>query len=166
MNLQQELANKAEILADMLLASQAHLVTAESCTGGGLAELLTRIPGSSRWFECGLVTYSNASKMTVLNVQEKSLHDSGAVSERVADEMAKGAWKNYAGTISVSITGIAGPTGGTVEKPVGTVCLSCSDNQNYSKTIRCLLTGDREEIRDESCLMALDLLIERLQELD
>ena len=111
-----QLESLSQQLANELIRHDQLLATAESCTGGGLAELLTRIPGSSTWFERGFVTYSNPAKASMLAVPETTLDEFGAVSEETASAMAKGAILNSHAHLAVSITGIAGPDGGTEEK--------------------------------------------------
>ena len=154
---------QAEQLAELLLKSSTKLVTAESCTGGGLAEILTRLPGSSAWFERGFVTYSNDAKMELLNVNLKTLELYGAVSEETAKEMVIGAVNNSHAQNGVSITGIAGPDGGTEEKPIGTVCLAWYLVENNIKTTRIIFEGDRQSIREQSCLLALQGLLDGMQ---
>ena len=154
---------QAEQLAELFLKSSTKLVTAESCTGGGLAEILTRIPGSSAWFERGFVTYSNDAKMELLNVNLKTLELYGAVSEETAKEMVVGAVNNSHAQIGVSITGIAGPDGGTEEKPIGTVCFAWYLTENNIKTTRIIFEGDRQSIREQSCLLALQGLLDGMQ---
>ena len=154
---------QAEQLAELFLKSSYKLVTAESCTGGGLAEILTRIPGSSAWFERGFVTYSNDAKMELLNVNLKTLELYGAVSEETAKEMVVGAVNNSHAQIGVSITGIAGPDGGTEEKPIGTVCFAWYLTENNIKTTRIIFEGDRQSVREQSCLLALQGLLDGMQ---
>ena len=108
-------------LAERFIKTSMKLVVAESCTGGSLAENLTRFPGSSSWFDCGFITYSNQSKQEILSVSSDIIEEFGAVSEEVALEMAKGALEKSPADYSVSITGIAGPKGGNKQKPVGLV---------------------------------------------
>jgi len=154
---------QAEQLAELFLKSSSKLVTAESCTGGGLAEILTRIPGSSAWFERGYVTYSNESKNELLSVSLNTLQQYGAVSEETAIAMAEGALENSHADYSVSITGIAGPDGGTEDKPVGTVCFAwCKQGESGSATRVCF-DGDRLKIREQACMLAMQGLLERLQ---
>ena len=154
---------QAEQLAELFIKTSSKLVTAESCTGGGLAEILTRIPGSSAWFERGYVTYSNESKMELLSVPLKTLEQFGAVSEETAIAMAEGALENSHADYSVAITGIAGPDGGTDEKPVGTVCLAwCKRNEGGSAT-HIHFDGDRLKVREQSCMLAMQGLIDLLQ---
>jgi nicotinamide-nucleotide amidase len=152
---------QAEQLAELFLKTSTKLVTAESCTGGGLAEILTRIPGSSAWFERGFVTYSNESKNELLSVE--TVEQYGAVSEETALAMAEGALKNSHADYSVAITGIAGPDGGTKDKPVGTVCFAWFKRNADGKTTRIQFEGDRLKVREQSCLLAMQGLLERLQ---
>ena len=134
--------NQAEQLAEMFLKTSCKLVTAESCTGGGLAEILTRIPGSSAWFERGFITYSNESKHEILSVPLETLEQFGAVSEETANAMAKGALENSRAEYGVAITGIAGPEGGTEEKPVGTVCFAWYKRNEGGSTTRVCFGDD------------------------
>lgn len=152
--------NLSERLGKLLLEQNLKLVTAESCTGGGFAEIITRIPGSSNWFERGFVTYSNESKQELLGVPFDTLETCGAVSEETAIAMAEGALHNSRGDISVSITGIAGPDGGTDDKPVGTVCLAWSHRNMNTHATRTLFKGDRVHVRQQACMMALQGLID------
>ena len=154
---------QAEQLAELFLKTNTKLVTAESCTGGGLAEILTRIPGSSAWFERGFVSYSNESKQELLSVPIDTLEQYGAVSEETAMAMTEGALKNSHADYSVSITGIAGPDGGTEEKPVGTVCFGWCKRGESGTTTRICFDGDRLKIREQSCLLAMHGLLELLQ---
>ena len=135
------------------------LVTAESCTGGGIAYAITHIPGSSQWFDCGFITYSNESKITTLDIPEILIQKYGAVSLEVAEMMAKNALKKSKGTIAISTTGIAGPTGATPTKPVGLVCFGLANN-NQTYTEQQFFEGNRETIRKQSIYHALKLLLE------
>lgn len=144
-----------------LLASRALLVTAESCTGGAIAQAVTSVAGSSAWFERGFVTYSNASKEQMLGVARATLERHGAVSEETAREMALGALARSRGTLAVAVTGVAGPAGGTEEKPVGTVCFAwASAHRTRSETRH--YAGDRGSIRRQSVERALQGAIELL----
>lgn len=143
-------------IAALLQEKNWQLVTAESCTGGIVAGYITEIPGSSLWFERGFVTYSNLAKEQMLGVSKPLLLKHGAVSEPTAAAMATGALEHSAGQIAVSITGIAGPDGGTREKPVGTVCFGwMAQHMNMAKTVRKQFTGNRHEIRLAACQEAL-----------
>lgn len=130
------------------------LVTAESCTGGWVAQAVTAIAGSSDWFERGYVTYSNVAKQQLLGVSGKTLQRFGAVSEQTAREMAKGALRRSRASISVAITGIAGPGGGTPEKPVGTVCFAWAQGRKLRSETR-RFGGGRYAVRRRSVLHAL-----------
>ena len=155
--------NQAEQLAEMFLKTSSKLVTAESCTGGGLAEILTRVPGSSSWFERGFITYSNESKYEMLSVPLETLEQHGAVSEETASAMAKGAVQNSRADYGVAITGIAGPDGGTEDKPVGTVCFAWYQRNAGGNTARICFDGDRLGIREQACMLAMQGLLDLLQ---
>ena len=144
-----------------LKARGLRLVTAESCTGGWVSMALTAVAGSSDWFERGYVTYSNAAKRDDLGVQEETLRRHGAVSEETAREMAAGAIRRTGTQAALAITGIAGPTGGTTAKPVGTVCFAWAHGSNISSETR-RFDGDRESVRRQSVLHALKGLLQRL----
>jgi len=145
----------AKQVGEALQNKKLVVVTAESCTGGYLAAAITMVPGSSNYFEQGFITYSNTAKQEMLGVKADALQKFGAVSEQVAAEMAVGALKNSHAQISVSITGIAGPGGGTPQKPVGTVCFGFARNSSLQKTITKLFSGDREQIRAQAVVTAL-----------
>jgi nicotinamide-nucleotide amidase len=153
-----ELARK---LGEALKAQGLKLATAESCTGGWVAMALTAIPGSSDWFERGYVTYSNAAKREDLGVAEETLRQHGAVSEEVAREMAAGAIKRARAQVALAITGVAGPAGGSAEKPVGLVCFAWAHGSKMvSEMMR--FGGDRESVRRQSVLHALERALELL----
>ncbi len=135
--------------------------TAESCTGGMLAAYLTAIPGSSDYFSTGIVSYSNEAKMRLLSVSESSLDQVGAVSEEVAKEMAIGSLKLANSSIAISITGVAGPSGGSDEKPIGTVCFGVAAEDKTSGYTH-HINGSRAQIREESCQIALELLLKAI----
>jgi nicotinamide-nucleotide amidase len=138
------------------------LVTAESCTGGWIAKVCTDLPGSSEWFERGLVTYSNEAKSELLGVKPADIHRFGAVSEEVAVAMARGAVANSRADVAVSVSGIAGPDGGTPDKPVGTVCFGWALPGDEVETEIHHLGGEREEVRRVSVATALEGLLSRL----
>ena len=144
-----------------LRASGAMLVTAESCTGGWVSEVVTSVSGSSRWFERGFVTYSDAAKRQMLGVKKKTLRKHGAVSQETAREMAKGALKRSRGTIAVAVTGVAGPTGGSAAKPVGTVCFAFATPKSVLAETQ-HFKGDRESVRQQSVVRALEGVLEML----
>ncbi len=136
-----------------------YLVTAESCTGGWIAEAITSIPGSSGWFDRGFVAYSNQAKQDLLAVKAETLHLYGAVSEQAALEMVKGAIACSQSQVGVAITGIAGPSGGSPQKPVGTVWIAYAfPNNTYAQ--RVFFTGDRRSIRYQAVVTALQRLVQ------
>jgi nicotinamide-nucleotide amidase len=151
----------ASQLGNLLQEKNARICTAESCTGGGIASALTAIPGSSKWFEYGWVTYSNQAKTELLGIPQKILDEEGAVSEAVVLAMAEGARKRSKASVSVSVSGIAGPGGGSVEKPVGTVWLGFS-TENTSYAIQKHFNGDRRSIRQQTVQYALEECIRML----
>ena len=153
----------AERAGRLLLDHRMFLVTAESCTGGALAEIITRIPGSSHWFERGFVTYSNDAKQELLRVPPETLDRCGAVSEETALAMVEGALANSHAHISVAITGIAGPEGGTPEKPVGMVCIAWAGREMTPRVVHTVFQGDRLQIRQQACLLALQGLLDLLE---
>ncbi|MCH9643387.1 MAG: CinA family protein [Gammaproteobacteria bacterium] len=132
---------------------------AESCTGGGLAEEITAVAGSSAYFNRGFVVYSNEAKQECLSVSKESLDEHGAVSEVVAREMAQGLLKHTDADLCVSITGTAGPSGGTVEKPVGTVCFGLVTKEGRCDSSREFFTSGRKHIRSNAICFALDWLL-------
>lgn len=151
-----------EALAPILKQHARRLVTAESCTGGAIAAALTSLAGSSEWFERGLVTYSNAAKQDLLGVSAALLETHGAVSEEVVRAMALGALSRSPAHVSVAVSGVAGPGGGTPAKPVGTVCLAWADvdGRTISRTVR--FSGDRQAVRAQATYAALRGLLEFL----
>lgn len=136
----------------------AQVSTAESCTGGGIAEAITRVAGSSAWFEVGFVTYSNAQKTRQLGVPEALFEQVGAVSREVVEAMARGAQRASGARFSVAVSGVAGPGGGSPEKPVGTVWLAwMAGDELFSR--RCLFGGDRQAVREQTVRVALAGLV-------
>ena len=131
------------------------VVTAESCTGGWLAKVLTDTAGSSKWFDRGFITYSNASKIDLLGVNPAILNSWGAVSEQTAREMAEGARRRGAGNLAVSISGIAGPNGGSPQKPVGTVWFAWSHSDQGVLVAHRRFNGDRVSVRRQAVMTAL-----------
>ncbi len=142
------------------------LATAESCTGGGVAQAVTSIAGSSAWFERGFVTYSNLSKQQLLGVDEATLARYGAVSEAVVREMVSGALANSAAKVALAVSGIAGPDGGTPDKPVGTVWFAWGVKNSiiHTHTQHNLLAGNRTEIRAQAVRIALQGVIDMLNQ--
>ena len=154
-----------EVLAtevgQLLRANGQQLTTAESCTGGWVAQCLTSVAGSSDWFERGFVTYSNAAKHEMLGVGIDILARHGAVSEATAIAMAEGALCHSRADWALSITGIAGPGGGSPEKPVGTVCFGWAATNGRIKVETCYFAGDRENIRKQSVFYSLQGILRR-----
>ncbi len=150
-------------IATILLKQNARLVSTESCTGGQIASCLTQISGSSQWFECGLVTYSNQSKQQLLDVAVETLNTYGAVSEQTVIEMVQGAIKKYAVDYSLAVSGIAGPSGGTEEKPVGTIYFAWGAKSKKPKAIRLQLSGDRQQIQAQAVNESLQGLLRYIE---
>ena len=162
-NLEQSRQSLCRLMADLMLKKQFFLAAAESCTGGLIAAACTDLAGSSQWFERGFVTYSNAAKTEMLGVDAALIAQFGAVSEPVAAAMAQGAVKHSAAQVSVAVTGVAGPTGGSAEKPVGTVWIAWCVNEDTT-TEMCHFNGDRATVRALTVQRALQGLIERLKD--
>jgi nicotinamide-nucleotide amidase len=154
----------AKQLGEALKKHKWKLVTAESCTAGGLAYAVTCIPGSSAWFERGFITYSNLSKQELLGVKPITLKVFGAVSEPIVHEMAEGALRQSQAHVSMAITGIAGPEGGTADKPVGTVWFAWSGIEDKTHSYIDVFAGNRAEVRDASIKTALKKLIDYLND--
>jgi nicotinamide-nucleotide amidase len=146
-------------LASRLLKQRQKLCTAESCTGGLIAKTLTDLAGSSDWFERGFVTYSNQAKNEMLAVPSSVIEDYGAVSEPVAVAMASGALRHSQADYAVAVTGVAGPGGGSAEKPVGTVWIAVA-SADEAKASLYNFSGDRETVREVTMIAALEALIE------
>ena len=143
-------------LGEQLLQRNWRIATAESCTGGGVAAAITAIPGSSAWFEYGIVSYANAAKEKLLGVSSKTLAREGAVSEAVVIEMARGALTLSGADIAVAISGVAGPSGGSAEKPVGTVWFAWVKKNGKIKTELQHIEGDRNEVQMQAVICALN----------
>ena len=146
-----------------LKAKELKLATAESCTGGGFCRIITCVPGSSAWFDCGFVTYRNQSKIKFLGVNFRLIEKEGAVSGAVAREMAFGVLKRSDADIAVSITGIAGPSGGDKEKPIGTVWIAIARKNGFMECRKVFFKSGRKHIRDSSIDYALKWLIELVE---
>jgi len=149
-------------LGEAAIRSNACIATGESCTGGLVAQLLTSVSGSSAWFDCGFVTYSNQAKTTMLGVLPATIVAYGAVSEQVVTEMACGVLANSQANLAVSISGIAGPLGGTEDKPVGTVCFAWARPQQSAVVTTQYFTGDRQAVREQAAMYAILGLLEML----
>lgn len=156
------LATLAAALAAELKAHGRRLATAESCTGGWIAKVCTDLAGSSDWFERGYVSYSNDSKQELLGVRPADIHRFGAVSEEVAMAMANGARERAGVDYALSVSGVAGPGGGSPDKPVGTVCFAWAMSDEGGETETLLFAGDRDDIRRQTVVHALKGLLSRL----
>jgi nicotinamide-nucleotide amidase len=154
-----EISQLAATLGKSLQVSGAQVTTAESCTGGGIAEAITRIPGSSAWFEAGYVTYSNAQKTQQLDVPSQLFQSVGAVSREVVEAMVLGALEKSAAQFAVAVSGVAGPDGGSPDKPVGTVWICWGAGQQLH-TRRWQFDGDRDAVRRQTVKAALEGLIQ------
>ena len=155
-----ELGAQARQLAEALIARRHVVSTAESCTGGWIAKTLTDLAGSSTWFDCGMVAYSYEAKQAMLGVRPQTLEKEGAVSRETVIEMVSGALVHSAASIAVAVTGIAGPGGGTAEKPVGTVWIGWKRRGGYPKAQVFHFDGDREAVRRQTIAAALRGLLE------
>jgi nicotinamide-nucleotide amidase len=153
----------SQALGTLLLERGMMVATAESCTGGWASEAITGVPGSSAWFDRGFVTYSNHSKKDLLGVKASSIERFGAVSEKVVCEMAKGAVKHSRAAWAVAISGIAGPDGGTADKPVGTVWIAWASRSGV-ESAHWIFEGDRAQVRANAVMAALQGLITRVRE--
>ena len=157
-----ELLALSQNVGDVLQLQGLVLVTAESCTGGGLASAITEVPGCSAWFDRGFVTYSNLSKVELLEVEPQLLYEQGAVSEAVVRAMVQGALNHSVADLAVAISGVAGPQGGTPEKPVGTVCLAWQRRGRNADSRLVQLPGNREAVREAAIRLALEGVLARL----
>ena len=158
------LTTQVLILADRLRALNWRMATAESCTGGGIAYYLTELSGASDWFAGGVVAYNNAVKQDALDVSAETLLTYGAVSEQTVTQMARGVFRVIPVNCSVAVSGVAGPNGGSVDKPVGTVCFAWAWRDTLGntqvRTHRAQFAGDRHEVRMQTVLCAVESLIE------
>ncbi|MBI5428998.1 MAG: nicotinamide-nucleotide amidase [Nitrosomonadales bacterium] len=152
-------------LGGLLKAHGLTLATAESCTGGGVAQSITDVAGSSAWFERGFITYSNLAKQQMLGVSETTLKQYGAVSEATVREMVAGALSHSTAQIALAVSGIAGPGGGTEDKPVGTVWFAWGVKNGQTQARRHQITGNRAEVRAQSVHIALQGAINLLNQL-
>jgi nicotinamide-nucleotide amidase len=150
-----QITELAEKLGKVLNQKELMLATAESCTGGGIAQAITEISGSSAWFDRGFVTYSNLAKVQMLQVSQSVLNKYGAVSKEVAKQMVLGALINSGADLAVSVTGIAGPGGGSEQKPVGTVYIAWGIKGEGVGCKKYVFSGNRTEIRKQTVILAL-----------
>ncbi|MFP1744171.1 nicotinamide-nucleotide amidase [Lonsdalea quercina] len=146
-------------VGERLKSRGAHMTCAESCTGGGLAKVITDVSGSSAWFDYGFVTYSNQAKEVLVGVKSETLAEYGAVSGEVVEEMAAGALNKAGADYAISISGVAGPDGGTPEKPVGTVWFGFAVRQGKGFVRRMQFDGDRNSVRQQAVQFALETLL-------
>ncbi len=161
MSLSNDILNLAEVLGERLQQKSWQISCAESCTGGGIGYAITSVSGSSNWFEQGFITYSNAAKFELLGVFKTDLDEHGAVSETVVLQMAEGAARNAKANLAVSVSGVAGPGGGTADKPVGTVWFGRYCN---GQTTACqkVFAGNRHEVREQTIQYALEYCLAAL----
>ena len=157
----QTLTTITQQLGEMLCKKNAKLTTAESCTGGGISEAITAVSGSSQWFEFGFVTYANSAKQQLLGVSKQTLDQYGAVSEQVVEQMAQGAIQQSQADYAIAVSGIAGPDGGTEDKPVGTVWV-CWQTPTRTWTQQLMLSGDRQAVRTAAIKNSLQQLLQHL----
>jgi len=156
----EQLQQLSHRIGEQLKRRQATVTAAESCTGGWIAKVFTDISGSSTWFERGFVTYSNEAKQQMVGVQETTLQQHGAVSEQTVREMATGAAKAAAAEYAIAVSGIAGPEGGTPDKPVGTVWFAIVGPEGRVLAQRQIFAGDRDAVRRQSVAWALQTLLD------
>lgn len=156
-----ELDALARRVGEALANRRLWLATAESCTGGWIAEAVTAIAGSSGWFDRGFVTYSNDAKADMLGVRAATLETHGAVSEATVSEMAAGALDRSRADLAVAVSGVAGPGGGSPAKPVGTVCLAWARRDGPTGVVTVHLDGDRAAVRRQTVILALQGILER-----
>lgn len=157
-----DLATLAHDVAAAASAAHARVVTAESCTGGWIAKMLTDVAGSSAWFDCGMAAYSYEAKQALLGVQPHTLEAHGAVSRETVVEMVSGALVHSGATLAVAVTGIAGPGGGTADKPVGTVWIGWKRRGDYPQARLFHFDGDRDAVRRQTVAAALHGLLDLL----
>jgi nicotinamide-nucleotide amidase len=156
----EQLQQLSRRIGEQLKKQQATVTAAESCTGGWIAKVFTDISGSSAWFERGFVTYSNEAKQQMVGVQDTTLQQHGAVSEQTVREMATGAAKAAAAEYAIAVSGIAGPDGGTPDKPVGSVWFAIVGPEGRVLAQRQIFSGDRDAVRRQSVAWALQTLLD------
>ena len=159
-----ELTLLVEQISEQLLKNKKRLTVAESCTGGWIAKVLTDLAGSSAWFERGFVTYSNDAKQEMLGVNKSTIEAYGAVSQETVNEMALGALKNSHADYSLSVSGIAGPSGGSADKPVGLVWFAWAYQDTVITSEKKIFSGDRNEVREQAVFHALTELVSFIQQ--
>ncbi len=159
-----ELTDLAQAVGERLSKREMMLVTAESCTGGWVAQEVTAVPGSSGWFERGFVTYTNVAKQEMLGVSLNTLEQHGAVSEETVREMAQGALQHSHAQVALAVSGVAGPSGGSMVKPVGTVCFGWAKRGAQPVSRRMHFSGDREAVRRQAVVYVLRGVLDLLQD--
>lgn len=159
----QQIQSLSGALGQQLLAQQWRVATAESCTGGGIAAAISQTPGSSAWFEYGIVSYADRAKTQLLAVQEQTLVEKGAVSKAVVEQMVKGVLALSGAEIAVAVSGIAGPSGGSPEKPVGTVWFAWAMASGELHTQRLEFAGDRLQVQLQAVAQGLQGLLDMLE---
>ncbi len=162
MNLTEDILSASNRLAEQLNANHASVTTVESCTGGLVSAAITSLSGSSAYYPGGFVTYSNLLKHELVGVSIDTLEQYGAVSPQTAIEMARGGQARIGADFAISITGIAGPSGGSGDKPVGTVWICVSGPQSQTDCRGFRFSGDRDQIRCRSCISALEMAIQMI----
>jgi nicotinamide-nucleotide amidase len=160
----QDLSLLSQRVGAALKKAGIKLVTAESCTGGWIGAVVTQTAGSSEWFDSGVVSYSNSAKRHLLGVAADTIRAHGAVSEATAGEMASGALNHNRAGIALSVTGIAGPGGGSADRPVGTVCFGWCRRNGTPQTTTALFKGDRDSVRRQSVVFALEGMLKHLEQ--
>lgn len=158
-----EINRLAEHLGRALQRRNASITTAESCTGGGIAQAITSVAGSSDWFECGFVAYSNSIKQKIFKIDGDVLAQQGAVSETVVKKMAQEALKIACADYAIAVSGIAGPTGGTIEKPVGTLWF-CWIGPSSAYSCKYSLEGDRQSVREQAIKISLQQMLHQIDQ--
>lgn len=158
-----DISHLAQRVGQLLLQRGAKITTAESCTGGGIAQAITQVPGSSQWFDCGYISYSNQAKQDLLAVEPEVLQQFGAVSEQVVEQMARGAIQVCRADYAIAVSGIAGPDGGTTDKPVGTVWL-CWAGPLKTLSKKYQFEGDRLAVREQAIKISLQELLHQINE--
>jgi nicotinamide-nucleotide amidase len=157
--MESKLFELAQCLGQRLKTKGFKIATAESCTGGWIAQAITEVSGSSAWFDRGFVTYSNNAKVQMLGVNAQALEQYGAVSTEVAKQMVAGALANSEADWAIAVTGIAGPNGGSKTKPVGTVYVAWQGKKGDVKVERLQLSGDRHQIREQTVISAIERVL-------
>ena len=159
-----KITEQCKQLADLLLKQHKTVALAESCSGGWLSKVLTDLAGSSEWFVGSVVCYSNNAKQDLLNVDAAQLEQFGAVSPQVAEQLADGAQTVFNASLALSVTGIAGPSGGSADKPVGLVWFAVKHLTSEPRSFKKVFSGDREKIRQQAVEFALQLMIDSLSQ--